>query len=332
MRPESAVQLSSCNSAGRSPFRVGTLALVTSSPRARGGVRRCRGDVSVRPFRTKRINGTGNRSHWAWFVRSWSKPPSATTTPTLQNSVSSRSSAASATRSATRCGACCSRRSAARRCGASASTAWFTSTRPSLGWSRTCTRSSPTSRRSRCRSPTISTKRFCASPSPRPARSPRPTFRTRVACSVIDQRHHLFTLQDDRDINVELYVNKGRGYVEADQHVIDRGLADRSRSHRLDLQSGSPRKLRRRRDARWSAHGLRSSDAHGRDERHHHAGRGRQLRGGARADALPVLRRLRLARVGAGWRWWRAVRAATRIDSRSCSARRSMISSCRFVP
>jgi DNA-directed RNA polymerase subunit alpha len=31
-------------------------------------------------------------------------------------------------------------------------------------------------------------------------------------------------MQDDRDLNVELYVNKGRGYVEADQHVIDRGL------------------------------------------------------------------------------------------------------------
>jgi len=41
---------------------------------------------------------------------------------------------------------------------------------------------------------------------------------------VIDARHHLFTLQDDRDINVELYVNKGRGYVEADSHVADRGL------------------------------------------------------------------------------------------------------------
>src|SRR5438046_2833354 len=27
---------------------------------------------------------------------------------------------------------------------------------------------------------------------------------------IIDPRHHLFTLQDDRDINVELYVNKGR--------------------------------------------------------------------------------------------------------------------------
>jgi DNA-directed RNA polymerase subunit alpha len=41
---------------------------------------------------------------------------------------------------------------------------------------------------------------------------------------VVDPSHHLFTLQDDRDINVELHVNKGRGYVEADQHPVDRGL------------------------------------------------------------------------------------------------------------
>jgi DNA-directed RNA polymerase alpha subunit len=40
----------------------------------------------------------------------------------------------------------------------------------------------------------------------------------------VDTTHHLFTLQDDRDINVDLYVNKGRGYIEADQHPIDRGL------------------------------------------------------------------------------------------------------------
>jgi DNA-directed RNA polymerase subunit alpha len=39
-----------------------------------------------------------------------------------------------------------------------------------------------------------------------------------------DRTHHLFTLQDDREVNVELYVNKGRGYVEADQHPLDRGL------------------------------------------------------------------------------------------------------------
>ncbi len=41
---------------------------------------------------------------------------------------------------------------------------------------------------------------------------------------IVEPRHHLFTLQDDRDINVELYVNKGRGYIEADQHPLDRGL------------------------------------------------------------------------------------------------------------
>src|SRR5215207_5009981 len=41
---------------------------------------------------------------------------------------------------------------------------------------------------------------------------------------IVDPRQHLFTLQDDRDVNVELYVNKGRGYVEADQHTVDRGL------------------------------------------------------------------------------------------------------------
>jgi DNA-directed RNA polymerase subunit alpha len=41
---------------------------------------------------------------------------------------------------------------------------------------------------------------------------------------IVEPGHHLFTLQDDREINVELYINKGRGYVEADQHLLDRGL------------------------------------------------------------------------------------------------------------
>src|SRR3712207_3216469 len=66
---------------------------------------------------------------------------------------------------------------------------------------------------------------------------------------IVDPRHHLFTLQDDRDINVELYVNKGRGYVEADQHPVDRGLPIdlvridaiynpvRSEEHTSELQS-----------------------------------------------------------------------------------------------
>jgi DNA-directed RNA polymerase subunit alpha len=41
---------------------------------------------------------------------------------------------------------------------------------------------------------------------------------------VVEAGHHLFTLQEDRELNVELYVNKGRGYVESDQHPVDRGL------------------------------------------------------------------------------------------------------------
>jgi DNA-directed RNA polymerase subunit alpha len=44
------------------------------------------------------------------------------------------------------------------------------------------------------------------------------------AARVIDPSHHLLTLQDDRELNIELYVNKGRGYLEADQHPADRGL------------------------------------------------------------------------------------------------------------
>ncbi len=36
--------------------------------------------------------------------------------------------------------------------------------------------------------------------------------------------HLLFTLQDDRDVSLELYVNKGRGYVESEMHPADRSL------------------------------------------------------------------------------------------------------------
>ncbi len=42
--------------------------------------------------------------------------------------------------------------------------------------------------------------------------------------AVIDAAHHLFTMQDDRDLSVELYVNKGRGYIESDAHPLDRAL------------------------------------------------------------------------------------------------------------
>ncbi len=41
--------------------------------------------------------------------------------------------------------------------------------------------------------------------------------------TLVDPSHHLFTVQDDREVNLELHVNKGRGYVEADQHQLERG-------------------------------------------------------------------------------------------------------------
>jgi DNA-directed RNA polymerase subunit alpha len=40
---------------------------------------------------------------------------------------------------------------------------------------------------------------------------------------IVDPDHHLMTLQEDRDLNIELYVNKGRGFVLADQHPLPRG-------------------------------------------------------------------------------------------------------------
>jgi len=44
------------------------------------------------------------------------------------------------------------------------------------------------------------------------------------AVTVVNPDQLLFTLQDDREIGGELYVNKGRGYVEAEQHPVDRAL------------------------------------------------------------------------------------------------------------
>lgn len=44
------------------------------------------------------------------------------------------------------------------------------------------------------------------------------------SATVVNPDHLLFTLQDDREINGELYVNKGRGYVESEAHEINRSL------------------------------------------------------------------------------------------------------------
>ncbi len=44
------------------------------------------------------------------------------------------------------------------------------------------------------------------------------------AVTIVSPDELLFTLQDDREISGELYVNKGRGYVEAEQHPLDRTM------------------------------------------------------------------------------------------------------------
>ena len=41
---------------------------------------------------------------------------------------------------------------------------------------------------------------------------------------IVQPDYHLFTLQEDRELSGEFYVNKGRGYVEASQHPADRSL------------------------------------------------------------------------------------------------------------
>ncbi len=41
---------------------------------------------------------------------------------------------------------------------------------------------------------------------------------------VVNPDQLLFTVQDDREVACDLYVNKGRGYVEAEMHPVDRSL------------------------------------------------------------------------------------------------------------
>jgi DNA-directed RNA polymerase subunit alpha len=43
------------------------------------------------------------------------------------------------------------------------------------------------------------------------------------AVTIMNEDHHLFTLQDDREVNVMLYVNRGRGFVSAESHELPKG-------------------------------------------------------------------------------------------------------------
>lgn len=40
---------------------------------------------------------------------------------------------------------------------------------------------------------------------------------------ILNEDHHLFTLQDDREVNMVLHVNRGRGFVAAESHPLPKG-------------------------------------------------------------------------------------------------------------
>lgn len=41
--------------------------------------------------------------------------------------------------------------------------------------------------------------------------------------TIVNPDHHLFTLQEDQEVRMEMHVNKGRGFVSADQHIVPKG-------------------------------------------------------------------------------------------------------------
>ena len=49
-------------------------------------------------------------------------------------------------------------------------------------------------------------------------------IRESASVTVVNPDHHILELQDDRELRMELYVNKGRGFVLAEAHPIPRGM------------------------------------------------------------------------------------------------------------
>jgi DNA-directed RNA polymerase subunit alpha len=43
------------------------------------------------------------------------------------------------------------------------------------------------------------------------------------AVRISNEDHHFFTLQDDREVNMTLYVSRGRGFVSAESHALPKG-------------------------------------------------------------------------------------------------------------
>ncbi len=60
------------------------------------------------------------------------------------------------------------------------------------------------------------------------AKGPGPVYARDIQdtghCEVFNPDQLLFTVQDDREVICELYVNKGRGYVESEMHPTDRSF------------------------------------------------------------------------------------------------------------
>jgi DNA-directed RNA polymerase subunit alpha len=49
-------------------------------------------------------------------------------------------------------------------------------------------------------------------------------IRESASVKVVNPEHHILELSEDRELRMELYVNKGRGFVLAEQHPIPRGM------------------------------------------------------------------------------------------------------------
>jgi DNA-directed RNA polymerase subunit alpha len=49
-------------------------------------------------------------------------------------------------------------------------------------------------------------------------------IRENASVQIVNPDHHILQLSEDRELRMELYVNKGRGFVLAEQHPIPRGM------------------------------------------------------------------------------------------------------------
>ena len=49
-------------------------------------------------------------------------------------------------------------------------------------------------------------------------------IRDNASVQIVNPEHHILELSEDRDLRMELYINKGRGFVLAEQHPVPRGM------------------------------------------------------------------------------------------------------------